>query len=101
MPASRRRTARLADEVSATLRRLRRERGLFQFQAAVEFGVSEVAWSRYETARCPVPDDLLMVVALSWHEPRLLDAHPLVALRRWMSTGPDDPLTPAPIARVA
>ena len=94
------RPVRLADDVSATLRAARRSRGLYQFQAAREFGVSEFSWSRYETGRLPVPDDLLQAVAYRWGAPQLLAAHPLVAAYRVLAGDPD-PTPPGAPARAA
>lgn len=100
MDEMRQRPVRLADDVSATLRATRKARGLYQFQAAKEFGVTEVSWSRYETGALPVPEDLLVVAALRWNAPQLLGAHPMVAAYRALS-GDYDPRDPAPMAMAA
>ena len=77
------------------LRTLRRRRGLYQYQAAMEFGVTEVFWSRYEGGLLPIPDGLLAEVAQAWRAPALLAQHPCVAA--WVELhGGDGPRDPAP-----
>lgn len=90
----------MVDDVSATLRSTRRARGLLQYQAAEQFGVTEWSWSRYETGRYPIPPDVLVAVALFWNAPQLLAAHPICAAYRVLS-GDHDPRDPAPQARAA
>ena len=77
------------------LRTLRRRRGLYQYQAAMQFAVTEVSWSRYEGGLLPIPDALLAEIAKAWRAPDLLAAHPCVAA--WVALrGDDGPRDPAP-----
>lgn len=81
------------------LRVARRRRGMYQYQAARQFAVSEVSWSRYETGMLPFPDDLRVRVALAWFAPELLRDHPVVAA--WLSMGDSGPRDPAPARSAA